>query len=175
MDTSIVSLGSTRVAACLASLAIAAGVHAADSKSGAAIIMDGSPALPEGYNFWVASSAGLASDDFNWSAGHSPKDSENVLFDGRFSTADCEWNSAASATVAQACWISAELRMISAGSRGSSSSLHGCGWEGGAKLFWNSAGTSFIADTSFKGAWRWDGLIIPLFRLNLALRIKSIS
>ena len=100
MDTSIVSLGSTRVAACLASLAIAAGVHAADSKSGAATIMDGSPALPEGYNVWVASSAGLASDGSNWSAGHSPTDSENVLFDGRFSTADCEWNSAASATVA---------------------------------------------------------------------------
>ena len=55
---------------------------------------------PSGYNTWVATSDGLASVDSNWSEGHSPTTSENVLFDGRFSTANCEWDSAASATVA---------------------------------------------------------------------------
>ena len=55
---------------------------------------------PSGYNTWVATSDGLASVDSNWSEGHSPTTSENVLFDGRFSTANCEWDSAAAATVA---------------------------------------------------------------------------
>ena len=55
---------------------------------------------PSGYNVWVAPSAGLASVDSNWSAGHSPRAGENVLFNGDFSQMDCEWDSAASATVA---------------------------------------------------------------------------
>ena len=55
---------------------------------------------PAGYNVWVAPSAGLASVGSNWSAGHSPTASEHVLFNGDFSTADCEWDAAASATVA---------------------------------------------------------------------------
>lgn len=55
---------------------------------------------PSGYNTWVATSDGLASVDSNWSEGHAPTSSENVLFDGRFSTANCEWDSAAAATVA---------------------------------------------------------------------------
>ncbi len=55
---------------------------------------------PAGYNTWVAAADGLASVDSNWSEGHSPTSSENVLFDGRFSTADCEWDAASSATVA---------------------------------------------------------------------------
>ncbi|MCR5838908.1 MAG: hypothetical protein K6G94_04670 [Kiritimatiellae bacterium] len=55
---------------------------------------------PVGYNTWVATADGLASVDSNWSAGHAPLATEQVLFDGRFSTANCEWDSAASATVA---------------------------------------------------------------------------
>ena len=55
---------------------------------------------PDGYNTWVAATDGLASDGANWSEGHSPKSSEKVLFDGRFSTANCEWDANASATVA---------------------------------------------------------------------------
>ena len=55
---------------------------------------------PAGYNVWVASSNSLASIDSNWSEGHSPTASENVLFNGDFSTADCEWDASASATVA---------------------------------------------------------------------------
>ena len=55
---------------------------------------------PTGYNTWIATADGLASVDSNWSAGHAPRDTEQVLFDGRFSTANCEWDAAASATVA---------------------------------------------------------------------------
>ena len=55
---------------------------------------------PSGYNVWVAAANGLASEDSNWSAGHSPTASENVLFDGDFSTANCEWDADVSATVA---------------------------------------------------------------------------
>lgn len=59
--------------------------------------------VPSGYNAWVAPSDGLASlasVDSNWSAGHAPISTEQVLFDGRFSTADCEWDADATATVA---------------------------------------------------------------------------
>ena len=55
---------------------------------------------PTGYNTWIATADGLASVGSNWSAGIAPTSSDNVLFDGRFSTANCEWDSAASATVA---------------------------------------------------------------------------
>ncbi len=55
---------------------------------------------PAGYNTWIAAADGLASVGSNWSAGIAPTSSDNVLFDGRFSTKNCEWDSAASATVA---------------------------------------------------------------------------
>ena len=55
---------------------------------------------PAGYNVWVAPSNSLASIASNWSEGHSPTASENVLFNGDFSTADCEWDAASSAIVA---------------------------------------------------------------------------
>ena len=59
---------------------------------------------PAGYNYWVGGTATdgdyLASTAANWSAGHAPLANENVVFDGNFSSVDCEWDSAASATVA---------------------------------------------------------------------------
>ena len=59
---------------------------------------------PAGSNYWVGRTATggkyLASTAANWSAGHSPAATENIVFDGDFSTADCEWDAAASATVA---------------------------------------------------------------------------
>ena len=55
---------------------------------------------PAGYNVWVAAADGLASDGANWSAGHAPTSSENVLFHGDFSTANCEWDAGATDTVA---------------------------------------------------------------------------
>ena len=55
---------------------------------------------PAGYNTWIATADGLASEGSNWSKGVAPAASDNILFDGRFSTANCEWDAAASATVA---------------------------------------------------------------------------
>ena len=56
--------------------------------------------VPSGYNTWIATADGLASVGSNWSAGSAPTASDNVLFDGRFSTANCEWDADATATVA---------------------------------------------------------------------------
>lgn len=55
---------------------------------------------PAGFNTWISPSNSLASIDCNWSEGHTPTVSEHVLFDGRLSTANCEWDASASATVA---------------------------------------------------------------------------
>lgn len=59
---------------------------------------------PAGLNYWVGWTATdgeyLASTAANWSAGHAPLANENVIFDGNYSNADCEWDAAASATVA---------------------------------------------------------------------------
>ena len=53
---------------------------------------------PAGYNTWIATSNSLASIGSNWSAGVAPTSADNILFDGDFSTANCEWD--APATVA---------------------------------------------------------------------------
>ena len=82
------------------SITLAAGLYGIDAQAGSAELTVGNLVAPSGYNTWIAASAGLASVGSNWSAGHCPTNSENVLFDGRFSTADCQWDSAASATVA---------------------------------------------------------------------------
>ena len=59
---------------------------------------------PAGQNYWVGGTATdgayLASTAANWSAGHAPLANENVVFDGNFSNADCEWDAGATATVA---------------------------------------------------------------------------
>lgn len=59
---------------------------------------------PEGDNYWMGVSATdgkcLASTAANWSAGHAPLATENVFFDGAYSSADCEWDADATATVA---------------------------------------------------------------------------
>lgn len=49
-------------------------------------------APPSGYNTWMAMSDGLASEAANWSLKHVPTAGENVLFDGNFSNANCEWD-----------------------------------------------------------------------------------
>ena len=51
-------------------------------------------------NTWIATDAGLASDDANWAYGHAPRANEHVLFDGRYSKADCEWDALATHEVA---------------------------------------------------------------------------
>ena len=49
-------------------------------------------AAPAGYNTWVAAAAGKASTVQNWSEGRVPNSTENILLDGRFSTAAMEWD-----------------------------------------------------------------------------------
>ena len=81
-------------------LTLDTGLYGIDAQAGSAEMTVVNLPAPEGFNVWVAPSAGLASVGSNWSAGHAPLATEQVLFDGRFSTANCEWDSAASATVA---------------------------------------------------------------------------
>ena len=81
-------------------LTLNAGLYGIDAQAGSAEMTVVNLAAPTGYNTWIATADGLASVDSNWSAGHSPRAGENVLFDGRFSKANCEWDAAASATVA---------------------------------------------------------------------------
>ncbi|MGN0843830.1 MAG: LamG-like jellyroll fold domain-containing protein [Kiritimatiellia bacterium] len=57
-------------------------------------------AVPEGYLVWVATEDGLASDAANWSEQRAPLASDAILFDGRFSNANCTWDVAATHTVA---------------------------------------------------------------------------
>ena len=82
-------------------VSIAAGNYAAPA---AVAVTIANFTTPVGYNYWIGGSATdgkyLASTAANWTQGHAPTASDNVLFDGRFSTANCEWDSAASATVA---------------------------------------------------------------------------
>lgn len=51
-------------------------------------------------NAWTAAAPGLASDAGNWYLGRIPLSSDHVLFDGRFSQHDCEWDSSAPHEVA---------------------------------------------------------------------------
>lgn len=56
--------------------------------------------LPDGYKIWVAKEAANASEASSWSDGTVPTAADNILFDGRFSRANCTWDAAASQTVA---------------------------------------------------------------------------
>ena len=82
------------------SVALAAGLYGVDAQAGSAEMTVENLVVPAGFNTWVAAADGLASVGSNWSEGHAPLASENVLFDGRFSSANCEWDAAATATVA---------------------------------------------------------------------------
>lgn len=55
---------------------------------------------PAGWNTWVAPADGRASDAANWSNGV-PKEGDKILFDGRFSTANCEWDAGVDGLTAQ--------------------------------------------------------------------------
>ena len=79
---------------------LSAGLYGIDAQAGSAELTIVSLVAPAGYNTWISPSNSLASIDCNWSTGVAPTSSDNVLFDGRFSTANCEWDAAASATVA---------------------------------------------------------------------------
>ena len=81
------------------SVSLAAGNYEMPAVASASLTL-ANVGVPSGFNVWVATADGLASVGSNWSEGHRPTTSENVLFDGRFSIANCEWDSDASATVA---------------------------------------------------------------------------
>ncbi len=51
------------------------------------------------YNTWVAPEAGSAAVDANWSYGHAPLPTEDVLFDGYISSANCTWDADSAHTV----------------------------------------------------------------------------
>jgi len=81
-------------------LTLNGGLYGVNAQAGSAELTVVNLVAPAGYNTWVATSDGLASEGSNWSKGVAPAASDNILFDGRFSTANCTWDSAASATVA---------------------------------------------------------------------------
>ncbi len=77
-----------------------AGLYGVSQAAGSASLTIIDLVTPAGFNTWMSPTNGLASIGYNWSEGHAPTASEHVLFDGRFSTADCTWDADASATVA---------------------------------------------------------------------------
>ena len=79
---------------------LTSGLYGVDAQASSAELTVVNLVVPAGYNVWIATSDGLASKGSNWSNGQAPAASDNILFDGRFSTANCEWDSAATATVA---------------------------------------------------------------------------
>ena len=82
------------------SLALAPGLYGISGTDGSATLSIENLTLDASKNTWIASNAGLASDGANWSFGHAPLATEHVLFDGRFSNADCEWDETATHEVA---------------------------------------------------------------------------
>ncbi|MBQ6102440.1 MAG: DUF2341 domain-containing protein, partial [Kiritimatiellae bacterium] len=82
------------------SLALAPGLYGISGTDGSATLSIENLTLDASKNTWIASEAGLASDGANWSFSHAPLATEHVLFDGRFSNADCEWDEAATHEVA---------------------------------------------------------------------------
>ena len=83
------------------SVSLAAGYYTAPA---AVAVTIANFTTPAGLNYWVGGTATdgeyRASTPANWSAGHAPLASENVVFDGTFSNANCEWDALATATVA---------------------------------------------------------------------------
>lgn len=79
---------------------LTSGLYGVDAQASSAELTVKNLVVPAGFNTWVAAADGLASVGSNWSEGHAPQASENVLFDGRFSSANCEWDADATATVA---------------------------------------------------------------------------
>ena len=85
---------------------LAPGLYGIDAQQASAALTVVNLTTEAGWNTWIASAPGKASVDANWSAGHAPLATEKVMFDGRFSTAACMWDDAATQTVAG--WKQAE-------------------------------------------------------------------
>ena len=81
-------------------LTLLPGLYGVSASAGSASLTITNLTLSGDSNTWIAEDAGLASDGSNWSFGHAPRAYEHVLFDGRFSNADCEWDDTATHEVA---------------------------------------------------------------------------
>src|SRR5574344_1667001 len=79
---------------------LSAGLYGIDESAGSATLTVKNLVTPAGYNTWVATAAGKASVGQNWSEGRVPNATDNILLDGNFSTANCEWDTTATHTVA---------------------------------------------------------------------------
>lgn len=100
VDVEILPLIDPDETAATVELSLAPGLYGVSGTAGSATLSIANLTLDETKNTWIASEAGLASDGANWSFGHAPRADEHVLFDGRFSNADCEWPVEATHTVA---------------------------------------------------------------------------
>ncbi len=100
VDVEILPLIDPDETAATVELSLASGLYGVSGTAGSATLSIANLTLDETKNTWIASEAGLASDGANWSFGHAPRADEHVLFDGRFSNADCEWPVEATHTVA---------------------------------------------------------------------------
>lgn len=81
-------------------LALLPGLYGLSASAGSASLAITNLTLSPDRNTWIAADAASASGPTNWSFGHAPLAGEHVLFDGRFSNADCEWDAAATHEVA---------------------------------------------------------------------------
>ena len=81
-------------------LTLSPGLYGISATDGTAMLSIKPLGPPADCNTWIATVAGLASDKNNWSFGHAPLANEHVLFDGRFSSASCEWDADATHEVA---------------------------------------------------------------------------
>ena len=72
-------------------ITLAEGLYFIDDGAKSATIAVKKLVAPDGWNTWLASESGKASDAANWSDGV-PKTGDKILFDARYSTADCEWD-----------------------------------------------------------------------------------
>ena len=81
-------------------LTLSPGLYGVSASAGSASLAITNLTLSADRNTWIAAGAGSASVGSNWSFGHAPRAGEHVLFDGRFSNADCEWDESAAHEVA---------------------------------------------------------------------------
>lgn len=81
-------------------VSLGAGLYGIDASASSSEMTISNLVAPAGYNTWIAGEDGFASEPTNWSMGRAPIASDKVLFDGDFSLANCEWDSAEVVTVA---------------------------------------------------------------------------
>jgi hypothetical protein len=72
-------------------LTLASGPYGVPTQASATITVVNFYLSPEN-NYWIAREAGKASVASNWSRGVVPAETDRIVFDGRISTAACEWD-----------------------------------------------------------------------------------